>query len=83
MCERVGKDVEQRGGVLAALDVEGRDDELGEAVQVTAGHLERQQHQYRQPVKEIVHRRTGKRSANTTFSETSHKHHRYAPFMKI
>lgn len=40
---------------LSTLDVEGLDDEPRDFIQVSTGDLQRQQHQHRQPVKEVVH----------------------------
>jgi len=54
--EGVGDDVQQVGGVLSALDVEGLDDEVRELVQDAGGHLQRQQDHHRQPVEEVVDR---------------------------
>lgn len=58
--ERVRDDVEQVGGVLARLDVEGVDQDLGEFVQNTCGDFQRQENQHRQPVEEVVDRGAGK-----------------------
>lgn len=52
--ERVRDDVEQVGGVLAGLDVEGIDQEQGEFVQNPRGGLQGQEDQHRQPVEEVV-----------------------------
>lgn len=59
--ERVGDDVEQLGGVVARLDVERVDEELGELEEDAGGHLQGQQDQHRQPVEEVVNGGTGKR----------------------
>ena len=67
--ERVGDDVEQVGGVVPPLDVEGVDHELGELVEHAGGHLQRQQHQHRQPVEEVVDRGSRERPAGQTPSQ--------------
>lgn len=58
--EGVRDDVEQVGGVLTSLDVEGVDEEEGEFVQNTCGYLQGQKNQHRQPVKEVVDRSASK-----------------------
>lgn len=40
---------------FSTLNIEGVDDELGDCVQVARGDLQRQQHQNREPVEEVVH----------------------------
>ena len=52
--ERVRDDVEQIGGVLAGLDVEGLDHDRGEFVQSPRGGLDGQEDHHRQPVEEVV-----------------------------
>lgn len=36
-------------------NIEGLDEELGDCVQVASGDLQRQQHQHREPVEEVMH----------------------------
>ncbi|PWA32730.1 hypothetical protein CCH79_00012430 [Gambusia affinis] len=54
LCEDVSDNVQQVW-CFSTLDLKGVDDELGHTVQITAGHFQRQQHQNREPVKEVVH----------------------------
>lgn len=54
LCEDISDNVQQVWR-LSALDLKGVDDERGHTVQITAGHFQRQQHQNREPVKEVVH----------------------------
>ncbi|TNN83545.1 hypothetical protein EYF80_006063 [Liparis tanakae] len=49
---------------LSALNLEGVDDELGDHVQVARGNFQRQQHEHREPVEEVVHRGPRKRPGN-------------------
>lgn len=54
LCEDISDHIQQVWG-LSTLNLEGVDDELGDHVQITSGDLQRQQHQHREPVEEVVH----------------------------
>lgn len=52
--EDISDDIQQVWG-LPTLNIEGLDDEFCDLVQITSGHLQRQQHQNREPVEEVMH----------------------------
>lgn len=52
--EDIGDDLQQVRS-FSAPKGEGPDEETSDRAQVAGGHLQRQQHQHREPVEEVVH----------------------------
>lgn len=54
LCERVCDDFQNVWGIFSILERDGIQHEVGQELQVMGGSLQRQEHQHREPVEEVM-----------------------------